>query len=201
MATVTVDSGKHTVRRSAGSSLVSLLGAAAAGGGGILVSWLVARALSPTAAGAFFTSTSLFLLLASIARLGTPTSVVYWIASKRKAAQLGALGDIYRNAFLAPLVGAGACSLLLLTFASYLPNPTLAAILAAVLPLAVVSEILLAAGRGFNRMGPTVAIEKIGRTLSQVVLLAVVAVAFSGNLTATTLAWSMPYLPAALLAA
>src|SRR3954453_2667243 len=54
---------------------------------GVVVTWLVARALAPAGAGAFFSATATFGLGVAVAKLGSQTSMVYW------PARLRALGD------------------------------------------------------------------------------------------------------------
>lgn len=182
------------MRQGAGSSLVSLAGAALAGGGGLLITWFAALALDADQAGAFFTSTSLFLLLATVAKLGTPTAAVYFINRER------ALYDVYRHSFLPPAVCSLFASAALLVFADRFPDPDIARVLAVFLPLAVVTDILLSVTRGFHSMGPTVLVDKIGRTALQVALLG--AVAFTVRTPeAAAAAWVVPYLPASIMAA
>ncbi|HET6213708.1 MAG TPA: multi antimicrobial extrusion protein MatE, partial [Micromonosporaceae bacterium] len=61
----------------------NLAGAALAGVAGVGVTWLVARGLGQAPAGAFFAATAAFTLVGTVAKLGTPTGLVYWLARLR----------------------------------------------------------------------------------------------------------------------
>src|SRR5688500_11195959 len=73
------------LRAVARGGLVNLVGAGFTGVAGFAVTWLVARGLSPVDAGAFFTATASFGIGATVAKLGTPTALVYWPARLRAA--------------------------------------------------------------------------------------------------------------------
>ncbi|NUQ89941.1 MAG: multi antimicrobial extrusion protein MatE, partial [Glycomyces artemisiae] len=74
------EAGREELRGTARGGLANLVGAAVSGLGGLAVTWLAAVALSPAEAGAFFAATSVFMLAGALARLGTPTGLVYWVA-------------------------------------------------------------------------------------------------------------------------
>src|SRR5207237_8711303 len=54
-----------------------------AGLAGFGVTWLAARALGPVQAGGFFAATAAFTLSGTVAKLGTPTGLVYFLARLR----------------------------------------------------------------------------------------------------------------------
>ncbi|GLZ80959.1 hypothetical protein Afil01_57660 [Actinorhabdospora filicis] len=203
-----------SLRGVARGGVANLAGSAVSGAAGLGITWLVAAALGPAGAGLFFAATSAFLITTSLSRLGTPTGLVYWIArlrsdgvtSFRKTLRVGltpvvalsvALG--VAGYFLAPAL-AGA----------YSPDPAhtdeyarLLRLLAVFVPAATILDVLLAATRGMSTMKPTVYIERLGRTLLQVALLAL-AVALAGDggaADAVTLAWAAPFVPAMVAAA
>src|SRR5207245_6791112 len=70
--------------------------------------------------------------------------------------------------------------------------------LAVALPFAALLDTLLGASRGFRAMGPTVAVDRIGRSVVQLVGIVVAAEAGTAALLAPL--WALPYVPAACLA-
>src|SRR5699024_10022569 len=162
----------------------------AAGGGGLAVTWLVALALSPQDAGAFFAVTSVFLLVGALARLGTPTGLVYWVARLRQAGRASAVGS-GRRVGLWPTAGAGiAAASVLFAAAPMFARPDLVRLAAVFLPASVVMEALLAATRGYRLMGPTVLVDKLGRTLVQLAALGAIAAAGTASSLTVTAAWA-----------
>lgn len=199
-AAVAEESGREELRGTARGGLVNLVGAAVSGLGGLAVTWLAAVALSPAEAGAFFAATSVFLLAGAIARLGTPTGLVYWVARLHKNGRDGAVGSVLRlGLWPAAIVSTAAAFGLLLT-APMFPHPDLVRLLAVFLPASVAMEALLAATRGYRLMGPSVVIDKLGRTAAQLIGLAAIALAGTASAFQITFAWVLPYLPAALAA-
>jgi len=204
----------RALRGTARGGLLNLAGAAVAGAGGLAVTWLVAFGLGPLEAGQFFAATAAFLMATAIARLGTPTGLVYWVARCRASDPSG-LDTVLK----AGLVPATAASLLIAAIAfTWAPQlslwheeggPEFVAMLRALavfLPAAVAMEALLAATRGFQRMRATVAIDRLGRTMTQLGLLWLAVSWLSGfadhqdGIVAVAVAWALPYLPAAVMA-
>lgn len=188
------------IRGTARGGLVNLVGAAVAGGGGLAITWLVAVVLSPEQAGAFFAATSVFLVAAAVARLGTPTGLVYWVARLRQTGREAAIGSVLRGALIPAVVVSAVASVALAASAPLFASADLVRLLALFLPASVALEALLAATRGYRLMGPSVVIDKLGRTLAQLGALAAVALAGSASAAAVTAAWALPYLPAAVAA-
>lgn len=188
------------LRATARGGLVNLAGAAVAGLSGLAVTWLVATGLGPDAAGKFFTATTAFLLALAIARLGTPTGLVYWFARLRNEGRRGEL----RSMLTAALVPVCLLSLVFALggygFADRFAGAGILRVLAVFLPAAVLMEALLSASRGFGGMRQTVLIDKLGRSGAQVVLLAAVVFGWQTGVFAVSLAWALPFAPAALLA-
>lgn len=190
---------------------LNLVGAGCGVLAGLGAALLATRGLAADAAGVFFTASSLFLVGVVVAKLGTPTGLVYWLAQLRArnapwtlssclrvaltpvftASLVAALGLIITAPTVARLVGASEDTAAELT--------TQLRLLAGFLPLAAAAEALLAATRGYGMMRPTVLVDKIGRPLAQLVGL-LLAVTLAAPLTAYTLAWALPYLPATALA-
>lgn len=191
--------------------LANLAGAGFAAAAGLAVAWLAARALGPATAGGFFAATAAFTVVAGLAKLGTPTGLVYWLSRLRAELRPALLGACLR-AGLTPVAAAS----LLLAVGLWLSAPRLGGmisdngaagpalrVLAVFLPLAALTDALLAATRGYRRMRPTVALDKVlrsGLQLLGVAALALIGLAVSVPLAAWTLAWALPYLPVLLLA-
>ncbi|GAB3222187.1 hypothetical protein GCM10027447_08830 [Glycomyces halotolerans] len=204
MATLTVGPPAETagaeLRGTARGGLVNLLGAAVAGGGGLVVTWLVAVALAPAQAGAFFAVTSVFLLVSALARLGTPTGLVYWVARLHKSGRDVAIDSVLRMGLWPAVIASCAAAFALFAAAPLFTRPELVRLVAGFLPAAVALEAFLAATRGYRLMGPTVVVDKFGRTLAQLAALAVVTVGGAASAVTVTAAWALPYLPAAAAA-
>jgi len=205
---------KQAIGNVARGGAAGILGAGVAGLAGLAVTWLVAHRLGPEYAGAFFAATAAFVLTSTLAKLGTQTGLVYWPARLRARGHGFLLGACLRTA-LAPVV----CAALAVGVLLFVDAPALARLtagdaspavraelvtqirlLAAFVPLAVLSDTLLAATRGYRLIRPTVLLDKLVRPGLQTV--GVAAVAFSGSAGPTlfALAWALPYVPTAVLA-
>jgi O-antigen/teichoic acid export membrane protein len=195
------EAGREELRGTARGGLVNLVGAAVSGIGGLAVTWLAAVALSPAEAGAFFAATSVFLLAGAIARLGTPTGLVYWVARLHKNGRDGAVGSVLRLGLWPAAIASMAAALALLFAAPMFARPDLVRLIAVFLPASVAMEALLAATRGYRLMGPSVVIDKLGRTVAQLIGLGAIALAGTASALTITFAWVLPYLPAAVAAA
>jgi O-antigen/teichoic acid export membrane protein len=194
------EAGREELRGTARGGLVNLVGAAVSGIGGLAVTWLAAVALSPAEAGAFFAATSVFLLAGAIARLGTPTGLVYWVARLHKNGRDGAVGSVLRLGLWPAAIASMAAALTLLFAAPMFARPDLVRLIAVFLPASVAMEALLAATRGYRLMGPSVVIDKLGRTVAQLIGLGAIALAGTASALTITFAWVLPYLPAAVAA-
>lgn len=186
---------------------VNLVGAAVTTVANLLLSVVVARAVSTADAGIFFSITSLLLLLATLGRLGTNGGAIYFLPRLRV---LGSAAEIERAVRLSvrpTLLASGVLGIGLLIFAPQLADlfvggASADAVLVLrlcglALPFAAVGDVLQSVTRGFGRMRTTVMIERIARPLAQVVLIGLAAPTHQVAL--LVLAWTLPYLPAALL--
>jgi O-antigen/teichoic acid export membrane protein len=193
--------------RIARGGVLNLLGAGVSAITGVALVVVVTRALPKDTAGTFFALTSLFLLAEVIARLGTGTGLVYFIARLRSLGQRDRIRAFQRVALtpvvVLSLVIAAVLVLGAPRFASLVgddsPHTRLAVlVLAVLLPVTTLSDTLLAATRGYSTMLPTVALDKIGRPLLQLGLVAVAVLGGSGALLAG--AWAVPWAVCAVLA-
>jgi len=205
MASPRLEASRSMLRNVARGGVANLIGTAVTGIAGLGVTWLVARALQPAAAGAFFSATATFVLGVAVAKLGSQTSMVYWPARLRATGDGEGLARCLRVG-LAPVVLAAVAVAAGLWFgAGQIPGvghePGYVAqvrALALFLPAAALTDAVLATTRGFRVMRPTVVLDRIVRPVAQLVLLA--GLWLTGTAPAVFAAmWAAPYLPVALL--
>lgn len=185
--------------------VAGLATAGATAGGQFALVLVVTRSLSPQAAGAFFTATSVCLMLAGIVRLDTGNGLVHALA--RNHCVCGASGErrLVRGvlapvAALAAVTGAGvAVAAGPLAGLTGVPGGVWV-VLAAALPFVALSDVLICATRGLGTMRPTLLLAGAVQPLGQLALVtaAVLAGAPPSVLAA---AWALPSVTAALLAA
>jgi O-antigen/teichoic acid export membrane protein len=213
--TATATATKRAIGGVARGGVAGILGAGVAGLAGLAVTWLVAHRLGPEHAGAFFAATAAFVLTSTLAKLGTQTGLVYWPARLRARGHGFLLGACLRSAFTPVVCAALVVGVVLFTAAPELARLTAgdapAAVhaelvrqlhlLAAFVPLAVLSDTLLAATRGYRLIRPTVLLDKLVRPGLQTIGVAAVAVSGAAGPSLFALAWALPYVPTALLAA
>lgn len=207
--TAVATDGPDPVRQMARGGLVNAVGAAVGSFSNIGIVLVITNAFAPAEAGAFFTLTSLILITAVVARLGTPTGLVYFISGGRARGRTGRERSVLRLAarpvvllsvVVAVALGVAAPQVLdALNIGDGSGDATTQLrVLAVFVPFAVLSEVVLSATRGMGRMRPTVLIDRTGRSVLQFVL--VLGTAGWGQPVALAVAWSLPYLPAAVLA-
>lgn len=178
------------LNRVARGGLAGVTGAAAGALAQFLLVVVVTRAYPAEVAGTFFTSVALALMVAGVAKLDAGNGLVFFIARAETYGYRGISG--YVRAAVVPVT-------VVATLAGVLLWPLLGP-LSLVLPAIAVADVLLAACRGFGTMRPTVLLDGMLLPLSQLALVAAVALTgLSG--TALPLAWALPYLPTVVLAA
>jgi O-antigen/teichoic acid export membrane protein len=189
----------------------SVVGAAFSSMSGVLLVVIVTNGFSRDTAGTLFSATSAFLILESVALLGTDTGLVKWLpaqlAARRPAditrtllvsavpvlgLSIGSGVALYAAApWLAPhMVGTGAASTMSVMLRA----------LAVVLPAAALYDLIIAATRGLGSMRPTVLVDNLGRLGLQAVAVLVVYLAGGGALM-LALAWCLPYVLGLVVAA
>jgi O-antigen/teichoic acid export membrane protein len=200
--------GTAATRKLARHGSANLAGALVTAIAGFATVVVVTRAVGKAEAGAFFSATSLFLILCSIARLGTPTGVVWALARYRALGQRERIVPVLRTS-LVPIAVLGVVAGIVML----LMDPRSAAVLlrtdgsagdagfvsmvralALFVPVAVVYDTLTAATRGFGNMRATVLVERVARPAGQLALLG--AAALGSSAVWLTAAWALPYLPA-----
>lgn len=183
---------------------LNLIGAGVSSAMNILLVVVIARSVTQSQAGRFFAATSVFLLVAMVAKLGANTGLVYFIARLRALGRPDLVSARLRTA-LTPVLGAAALlGAALFIFATPLADLTVRGdttqtatyirILAAFVPVAALSDVALAATRGYRKMRPTVMLDLVSRPVLQLGL-TIVVVALDAPLGWLALAWAAPYLP------
>ncbi|GAB2599286.1 hypothetical protein Aab01nite_75580 [Paractinoplanes abujensis] len=204
-------------RGAARGGLANMAGSALAGGTGVVVTWVVARSLGAEQAGAFFAATAAFVLAGGLAKLGTPTGLVYWPARLRATGRAHLLGACLRTGLTPVMVLSVALAVALWLTAPAIARMTageaghvVAAhtaglrVLAVFLPLQAMTDALLTATRGYRAMRPTVMLDRVVRSGLQLVLVGIAGVTSlwtAASLPAFALAWAAPYLPVTILSA
>lgn len=187
----------------------NLFGAVVAAACTFLVTIVVTHAISRAAAGTFFSTTSIFLLLTTLGLLGTDTGLVYFLSRARGTGTPG-LSSAYVRTALVPVVavgiGAGITLLVVAAPLSRLINPHHASasthylqVLAIFVPFVGIEGVFLAAFRGMGSMRANVVVEQLGRPALQLVLVGLLLSLAGQRILA--LAWAFGYLPAAVVSA
>ena len=206
--------GKKLAEVARGSTL-NLVGAAVSAAATLGVTVLITNVFSPSAAGAFFSATSLFLIVEAVASLGAFTGAVYFIARLRLLGEESRINAILRAAIIPVVVASVTGAMIMLVFAEPLARlllgghlghsgatpaamATALRALAVTLPFAALLDTLLGATRGYRDMRPTVVIFQLGRSAGQLAGVAVAVAAGSAALLAPL--WALPYIPAAVAA-
>lgn len=198
--------GRTDEQQLARGGLLNLFGAAVAAVTNTALVVGVTHGATAEQAGLLFAATSAFLIAVSVAKLGTETGIVYYLARLRVLGGSGLLRRCVRIATVPVLAASlliGAALLLgadrfadLVSDGDEVLVAHFIRVLAVFIPAAALSDVLLAGTRGFRAMRPTVVIDRLARQSSQ--LLLVLAVAFFGSVGWLAGAWALPYLPAAL---
>jgi O-antigen/teichoic acid export membrane protein len=196
------------LRDLARGGLGNVAGVAVAAAGGIGVVLAITRTLPRESAGVLFAGTSLFLIMAAVARLGTPTGLVYVLSGNRAAGRPATERATLRLALVPALtVSTTLAAVLLVTAPAVVDllgvgaddSAAVLRLLALLLPAAVASDVVLAATRGLGTMRPTIVTEYLGRTAVQF-LLVLLAATTVGSAPAVALAWCLPYAASAWVA-
>jgi len=213
MSSVTAPADTGTVLgRTARSGALNLAAAGFSGTAGLLLTMLVARGLDHASAGVFFAATSAFVLAQMVAKLGTDTGLVYWLARLRALRRFDLLHRCLRSMLLPVLVASVLLAAVLMVAAPWLAGSGLVdggradapefarqlRVLALFLPLAALSDAVLSATRGYRTMRPTALTEKVLRPSLQLAGLTLVLLA--GSITADVVAWAAPYAVSFLVA-
>jgi len=198
------------VAGTAGAGAVGLAGAAIAAVGGFALAVTVARALGATGTGAFYSAVALFLIGTSVGLLGADTGLV---RSLSRARAQGRLHDLRPTLWIAVIpatvasvaltlglwYGAPALVDLLTRSDSAVSTSYLRACLG-FLVFGTLSTLFLQATRGLGSLLPFTTIQNLFLPLVRPCLVAL-AVLLGLQAHAVPLAWALPLVPSALMAA
>ena len=196
------------MRRIARGGAVNLAGAAATAIANFALTMAVTRGMSKSAAGVFFSTTSIFLIFTVVGQLGANTGLVYFLPRSLALGTPERIKTYLRTALRPVLVTAVvmACALFVLApELAAVANPehpaeatTYLRILAMFIPVAACENILLAATRGLGTMRANAFVELVGRPVLQLALVVgVIMLSVDGLL---GWGWAFGYVPAAAFA-
>lgn len=202
-------SGRQHLSQIARGGLFNLAGAALAAILTFVFTVVVTRGVDRAQAGVFFSLTSAFVIVYTVARLGVPTGLVFFISRYRATGSQDRLKAVIRDAFvpvtaLAVTLGAAgvvAAPWLALHLVGNRHNGTvlLVRVLACSLVFAALTDLGVGATRGFGVMRPLVIVDRVGRPLAQLVL-ALIVVGFGvRSALGIGLAWALPFVPSAVI--
>lgn len=186
------------LRRLARGGLGGLLAAVVSSLGGLAFIAIITHNYPRSTAGEVFTLTSIFLISLAVATLGADTGVVRFVALKREL-QPAHIGAVMASILMPVLLLSLALAAVLwwampglLDATSYRGQLSEARLLALFLPVAAVSNLTLAATRGFGNVRQTILIESLLRQGLQPVL-ALTAALLGANSFWLVAAWIVPY--------
>jgi O-antigen/teichoic acid export membrane protein len=195
--------GGDAMRQIARGSALTGAGAVVAAVGGVALTVVVTRNFVPDLAGTFFASTAFFLIVSSLAQLGTDVGLVRFVSAHSATGQQHRLGETLRIALIPVLVMAT-----LWAIAMWFLSPAIATwigndkvhddtvsmlhALTPFLPVAAVYGGLVATTRGRGSMKYTVIVDSTLRTIGQPVLI-LLSVWAGLDAPGAAIAWVLPY--------
>jgi O-antigen/teichoic acid export membrane protein len=207
------DGASRDLRLLARGGLLNLAGSVAGAVLGLAVLVVVTRGLGAERAGALFEAVAVFLILSEAATLGADTGLVRDISRRVATGRLTDLPATLRVA-IGPVAVVGiVIGGLVALFAPALGHAVIHGreqaagitdlrLLAPFIPAAAISVVALSGTRGFGRMLPYVAVDRVAVPLTRTVCAGIVVALGMGS-TAMALAWAGPLaieLPLSLLA-
>jgi O-antigen/teichoic acid export membrane protein len=197
---------RHLTHIARGGAL-GLVGAGVSAVAGFGLVLVVTNTYPTDLAGNFFTVIAAFMLMAAIATLGTETGLGRFLLRYEAQDRRGDIPPTLRAAFRPTIVYSVVLAVGVIVFAEPLSDligldspqgPTSLRVLAVLLPLVTWNALTLAGTRAFGRIRPTVVVDKIGRPITQP-LLVLAASLLAADLLGMTIAWAIPYAIAALV--
>ena len=203
--------GRDDLERLARGSSQNLAGSAVSAVLNVLLPVVIARGLDQDSAGTFFAATALFTILINVGTLGADTGLLRSLPRTRALGTQAELPVLLRVAFVPVAAFALVLSAVLVLLAPQVADlvagkapgeaqvfEDFLQVLALFLPVAVVYTTGLSASRGFGALKPLVLVEKLGRGIGQTALVWL-ALVVTPSLGVLALAWSLPYVAAALV--
>ena len=205
----TTDAPPASLTKIARGGSANLVGTAGGAILTLLLTWVVTRSTEATTAGGLFALTSVFLIVAAVAELGSDVSLSKFLPHFLVEDRLADARTTVRFAALVSFAGGSLIAVVLIALQSQVARMVLGeadpsakravVVLAICIPLAAVMNTALSATRGLSTIRPTVLVDKIGRALLQVGCI-LVAVAADSGLGGLTFAWAAPYFVGAVVA-
>lgn len=198
------------LRKLARGGLGGLVGAVVSSASGFVFLAVAAQAFSQSQVGLFFALSSVFLVALALIELGSDVGLVRFVAThlagghRREA--VSTIVVVLVPTFLLALVTALVLTLFSTALTGLLGGDTVTSgshmlvVLLAFLPLAAMSDLLLATTRGLGTVKPTIVADNIVRQGLQPVLVGVAALLLPGRPTMLALAWALPYVASLAIA-
>lgn len=207
--------GQARLGEVARGSTLNLLGAVVSAVTTVGVTVFVTRHFSRVETGVFFSATSAFIIIQTVASLGANVGLVYFIARLRSLGLERRIPAIMRTALIPVIVASLVATALMLGLAEPLARVLLSGhigrggankgavadtlrLLGLSVPFATLLNTCLGASRGYRDMRSTVFVDRIGRSTVQ--LLGVIVAALIGSSALLAPLWALPYIPAAAIA-
>jgi O-antigen/teichoic acid export membrane protein len=195
--------GGDAMRQVARGSALTGAGAVVAAFGGVALTIVITRNFIPDLAGTFFASTAFFLIVSSLATLGTDVGLVRFVSAHSATGQQHRLGETLRIALVPVFVTSVVWSVIMWfaapPIADWIGNDqvhdetvSMLHALTWFLPVAAVYGGLVAATRGRGSMKYTVIVDSIVRTVGQPVLI-IISIVVGWGATGAAVAWAVPY--------
>jgi len=204
---ISTESRAQLARVARGGAL-NLVGALVAAIAGFALVVVVARAFSPTTAGVLFASTSVFLVVVSLAVFGADTGLIQFILRFEEGGRSADIPTVLRSARRPVLVTSVAIAAAVLLFAGPLSDllgldhprsPAVLRVLGVTVPFAAMAQLALSETRALSRMRPTVLIDNLFRATAQTIAAVIVGL-LGGGLLMLSVGWALPYVMSAALA-
>jgi O-antigen/teichoic acid export membrane protein len=200
------------LRKIARGSLLSGVGAVVAAIGGVGLTLAVTRNFAPDLAGTFFAATTFFLIVGSLAQLGTDVGLVRYLSSHWATGQQDRIDQTLRIALVPVVIAATVCAAIMYLLAPDISGwvgnaavfgetTSILRALAFFVPVVALYGALLAATRGRGSMRATVVVDSLFRTVAQPLLLIISVVVLHWGPTAAAVAWALPYVAGVVVCA
>jgi O-antigen/teichoic acid export membrane protein len=163
---------------------------------------VMTHSLGAHGTGIFFEAVALFMIVCNVGQFGSDSGLVRMIPPAIVNGRHEQIRAIVKTSLWPVVLAGAAVGLATVVFAPQLGSlfmkgvPRAEAsryisVLAPFIPMTTATLILLAVTRGFGTMGPTVAVENVGKPAMRLVLVAIVVLA-GGGVMGAALAWAVP---------
>jgi O-antigen/teichoic acid export membrane protein len=205
VAVTVISDDAGDLRQIGGGSLLKILGGAGNAIFSLGLIMVVTRGYSQDRAGTFFAATTLFLLIGQASEIGADEAMLRYIPAFRASGRRRDVARLVRFVLLPVVIASIAAAVAALAFAPLLAHAlsshdtdphavsTLLRMLVPFIPMIAIGEVVLAATRGFQRMGPSMIIYDIGLSFVQAALPFVALLLVGQSIVWLVIAWVVPY--------